>query len=259
MPGADRVRTHSSLYDVLRRADGPDVEDVELTISVTDTAGAPVRAVPLSVTAYHDTQSVYLATGVTTDSLGIFRLTDTLARTIGGLDSIRVLVIPWGGECNAFQPQTALLQRQRRETQLSLHLEVQPTAPLATAAPGESCGLGLGIFFELHGSAFWLRLQIDSITDSIRGQWRIDFQATIASMEGIASGPVRADSLVLHLEPNSLFPPPICTPVFRLAAGLGAGQTVGLVRLIDQQGCGWSFPSSSTPFWLIPFDSFSFP
>jgi hypothetical protein len=237
----------------------PDLADVELTVAVTDSTGAAVPAVPLTVYAYHDTQQVYLALVYPTDALGVLRLTDTLAKSMGPVDSFVVSVSDMGGQCNAFPSQTRTVRRPAGTTRLRLDLDAHGSAPSTpVAGPGESCGIGLGIFSDGVGSAFWVQLNIDSITDSIRGAWKIDFQATIASLEGSLSGPVRSDSLLLAMGSIS-FGPPICTPSFRLSGAIQNGATQGLMYLAESTACGWNYPSKDSPFWLVPFDMPSFP
>ncbi len=230
--------------------------DVTLTISVLDTTGDPVVAAPLYIYAFYKADERYLATGVITDSTGVFQLRDTLGRALGALDSVRIAV-PWmGGECNPFVPRDTVLTPTHGATSLSLELAVTPAGPPATLNSGESCGLGFGPPGFLDASAFWLRLQIDSITDSIRGRWRLDFNVSSASQEGVVIGPITPDTVALRLEPTRYFQ--TCTPRYRLLATLSGGVTVGIARLIDDNGC-YAYPAMATPFRLLIFDTFEFP
>lgn len=236
--------------------DDDDVSDVVLTVTVTDSTGNPVRAVPIVIESVRDTHSVTLAYAITTDSLGVVQVTDTLGRVGQAPDSIRVTIPAMNGECNTFVAQERTVRRRRGVGDIQVGFEANLSAPLATASSGEYCGLGFGLFDVNLGSLFSVKLQIDSITDSIRGVFTIDFLATIASVEGTLRGVPRSDSLVIDLVPG-VFPP--CTPLFRLSGALTAGQGTRLVRLEDQNSCGWSYPSSETPFWMIVYDNPLFP
>lgn len=235
--------------------DDADVSDVVLTVTVIDSTGNPVQAVPIVIESVRDTHSVTLAYAITTDSLGMVQVTDTLGRMGQAPDSIRVR-IPVTHACEAFVPQERTVSRRRGVGDIQVELQANLSAPRAPAASGEYCGLGFGLFDVNLGSAFEVQLQIDSITDSIRGVFVIHFQATIASLEGILRGVPRSDSLVIDLVPVVFDP---CTPQFRLSGALSAGQFTHLLRLEDQNGCGWIYPSSETPFWMIPYDNSFFP
>ena len=239
-----------------------DAADVPVLVMVTDSTGAPVRAVPASVTAYRRSRVDQLAYSFPTSVDGTLHVIDTLARQSGPVDSFIVAVTPYQGDCNPFPAQVRSVQRGRPlVTSVRVALEVQLTAPLATVQPGEFCGVGIGPQPPPShvGLVFSVRLFIDSIADSIRGVWKIDFQSTLASPMGSFAGPVRTDSLILDLVPSFIHPPPDCTPRFRLAGQLGPAGTTQLVHLHDQNDCGWGHPSKETPFRLISFDNAYFP
>jgi hypothetical protein len=223
--------------------------DVVIEIRTLERAGASLPFIPISaVIAWHGTTQLFLARGlVLSDSAGILLLHDTLSPVLGLLDSLEVQFPSY--PCPPTAPADTVLRATGITVSLTLWLDV--AAP--SLAPGEYCGLGSLAGSPTSGSPFTTHLQIDSLTDSIRGVWRIVYFAPIATQGGSFSGAVLGGRVELHLEST---PVPHCVPRYRLVAALSSDTKLGVAYLEPAGGCSTVI---APPFRFILYDDPDFP
>jgi hypothetical protein len=230
---------------------GPDrPADVTIQIRTEQQPGSPLPFAPISfVGAWHGTDLRQLASVVQSDSLGLLALHDTLSPLLGFLDSVVIRTYDPRFFCTPTVLIDTVFSGPRSAWALTLTFTVAPPK----LAPGEYCGLGLLPSSPTVGSEFDVHLQIDSITDSIRGVWQIVYVAPIATQAGAFSGVVNGPTVDLYLEST---PAPSCLPSYRLVAATLSDSTLGLAHLEPAGGCS---TITAPPLRLVRYDAPYFP
>jgi hypothetical protein len=224
--------------------------DVTIEIRTLQRSGPSLPFVPIgAVNAWHGTQRGELAASVTSDSAGLLVLHDTLSPLLGRLDSVAIYTWDPNVYCTSVSQANSVVHAPHLAWSIALPLDLT-TSKLSA---GEFCGFGTVPGLPNFGSGFAVHLQVDSITDSIRGVWQMVYQAPIATQAGTFTGTLRGTTVELQLASP---PVPPCQPQYRLLIATASDSTLGLARLEPAGGCETVNPP---PFRLVLFDSPDFP
>ena len=172
---------------------------------------------------------------------------------IESLDSVELAVTVgecWGLASVAIRERAVTLNPGVPDT-MSRELVLGHTAPPARLAVGPACAVIVGPPPDQLEDV--LALWIDEISDSVRGRWLKNYQASFGSEYGLFSGAREGSLVTLDLRPES--PKGICNG-YTLELPLEAGDTFGIathrsdscpllppaLRFVEAEPFPWPFP-----------------
>jgi hypothetical protein len=226
--------------------------DVAIRVQAVSPTNAPVPYAAITVFGFYSSGRAALASGALTDSFGFLRILDTLPGRLGRLDSLEVGPTTAFVDCAHAVPFDTILHHSLGATLVTLQLVLATAHPSAALALGESCAAGSGDE-SLFPEVFWVHLQIDTIADSVRGYWQIDYRLSRRTEFGPFVGAVSGSQLELTLEPAPGFGG--CIPRYRLVAQIENGDSLGLAQLTALADCA----IYGTPFRLMEWNDPYFP
>jgi len=127
---------------------------------------------------------------------------------------------------------------------VDVRIALEGTGPVRLEV-GESCAWAARriVFRE-----FWLRLQIDSLADSVRGRWETAFTATAVNRSGPFAGFKQGDTLFLTLQDTK------CSSGYPLRLQLLSGDIIGPGRLESTQAESTCWPYFGFDLQLVKKD-----
>ncbi len=211
---------------------------------VLDTAGQGIPGQLISITFPGSTPDQPPA-HATTDAQGLFVTTEAITDSTS-LPAIRFVLIT--EDCIGL-----------RDTILSQALGRRPstahdTVAITVALEGTGwvqLGVGRSCAWMARGvqsQESWLHLEIDSISDSIRGQWETYFRTATSIEPGSFSGSQRGDSLFFHLRS------PSCISGYQFEATVLSDGNIGQGRLISNTSDRTCWPLFTGEFQLVQRD-----
>jgi len=194
------------------RDQAPDVKPYRIVVQVHDELGQPMDLASVFITVWRNDQPRVLVEGerpqagnvAAVDSLG--RAPDSVAISVSSLPctafgNVAQTVVPSG--TSGSLTITPVLPR--------IHLR-------ATLSAGLVCGLGVPTSGPATGYPFFVQLQIDTVTDSVRGKWSIHYSEVRAMEGGTMTGARAGNTLMLALVPSPM--PSGCAARYGLVAQL---------------------------------------